>query len=235
MTPIGITIQSRGYAALAKEASRRFRRFTGLECLTLKTEDGYFAKLNLDKLAPKRPIIFFDADLWLLRPMNIKQVVNWTAVNDPGVYHDHAFPHEDCLATGIYMPHYFNSGLIMCDLRVKTHRDVFKEARRLHRAAKRKGAYQTKDPGDQFYLNLAIHRLGTPITLLPFQYNFYMHMVKGGCFPHIPREVIGLHAAGVRLSEKMDHLKLFSKALSYPTEKMKYGALMASQRHDEMR
>ena len=57
------------------------------------------------------------------------------------------------------------------------------------------------------FLNFALQQLGVPLKLLPFSFNFYKKAVEWGSFPYIPREIVGLHAAGVPLERKFQVLR----------------------------
>lgn len=218
MPPVGVTIISPSYSKVGKEAVRRFKEFTGLpvKIIRCRDEDGYYTKLCLDRKVGRRPIIYFDADWWALRP------VNWASINfgvfsavpDWGVFHPHAFPKEDCEMLGMRKDLYFNSGFWCADFSNPLHRKMFQEARKLwNRHQKKK---MTGDPGEQTILNLARHRTGTPIQILPTVVNYYRHSTSEGVYQDIPSEVIGLHAAGVPLKKKFRHLKTGAEWLTYP-------------------
>lgn len=223
-----VTIISPSYQSVGAEAVRRMKKFSGLNVRVIECsdEEGFETKLNLDMIMDRKKFLFFDSDYWLLRklPLDSWDGSSWLAVNDPGVFAPYAFPFSDCKREGMDRAKYWNSGFFCCDTRRPEHRAVFQEARALRKRVMSGTARKPDDFGDQYYLNMACQTLGTPMTLLPFVFNFYRHMISGGCFPFIPAEVIGLHAAGVPVrakrpghEDKLTHLTYMSKALTYPT------------------
>ena len=223
-----VTIISPSYQSVGAEAVRRMKKFSGLQVKVIECsdEEGFETKLNLDMIMDRRKFVFFDSDYWLLRklPLDSWDGSSWLAVNDPGVFAPYAFPFSDCKREGMDRAKYWNSGFFCCDTRRSEHRAVFQEARALRKRVMSGTASKPDDFGDQYYLNMACQKLATPLTLLPFVFNFYRHMISGGCFPFIPAEVIGLHAAGVPVKakrpgheDKLTHLTYMSQALTYPT------------------
>lgn len=223
-----VTIISPSYESVGREAVRRMKKFSGLQVKVIECsdEEGFETKLNLDMIMDRGKFVFFDSDYWLLRelPLDSWDGSAWLAVNDPGVFAPYAFPFSDCKREGMDREKYWNSGFFCCDTRRPEHRAVFQEARALRKRVLNGTAKKPDDFGDQYYLNMACQKLAVPMVLLPFVFNFYRHMISGGCFPFIPAEVIGLHAAGVPVKakkqgqeDKLTHLNYMSKALSYPT------------------
>lgn len=223
-----VTIISPSYQSVGAEAVRRMKKFSGLNVKVIECsdEEGFETKLNLDMIMDRKKFLFFDSDYWLLRklPLDSWDGSAWLAVNDPGVFAPYAFPFSDCKREGMDRAKYWNSGFFCCDTRRPEHRAVFQEARALRKRVMSGTASKPDDFGDQYYLNMACQKLGTPVSLLPFVFNFYRHMISGGCYPFIPAEVIGLHAAGVPVKakrpgheDKLTHLTYMSKALTYPT------------------
>lgn len=209
---IGVTVVTPAYKHLEKEAVARFKAYTGLpvKVIRCKDEDGFKAKLELDRHCPKTRIVFFDVDLWLLRPMNPYKnwsPFSWMAVNDRAVFNMHAFPHTDCGRHQMNKHRYFNSGLIGLNLAFPPHREVFKEARRLRQMVLRKKLPAPVDVTDQFYLNKAVQNLNIGQAMMPEKFNFYMKSADWGQSPCIPREIVGLHAAGEPLKRKLRALK----------------------------
>ena len=214
IAPLGVTIVTPGYEAMAEEAIRRFKAATGCEAV-LRIEvpegEGFNAKLHLDELCPARPIVFFDADLWMLREFDVGALMpvndEWIAVHDPAVWDAESWPARDCATHEMEPGDYVNTGLFACDLSKHFAREIFARARAL-------ASTETMiDPTDQGLLNLARHRLQVPIRLLPAVFNFYPLAVAWGTFPFTPRGVIGLHAAGFPAADKLAALQHFALTL----------------------
>lgn len=221
---IGVTVSSPKYAHLTDEAVKRFRAMTGLDVVVIwsQQEPAFASKLNLDLLVAARPIVFFDVDLWMLRPFDfvpLAQSKFFSAVPDPGALNKDAFPHTDCEREGWEKANYFNSGLFCCDLSRPEIRDIFKTARRLLTACHDKQFAKPVDWTDQFFLNYAV-QLHAGLYKLPFAMNFYKKAVDWGSFPHIPREIIGLHAAGVPIKDKLATLQREAAVFGEPSGKM---------------
>ena len=213
--PIGVTVISPSYREVGREAVKRFKRFTGLDVhiIRCRDEDGFHAKLRLDKACGRRPIIFFDADYWLLDRPGFEAMASpaLVAVHDPAAFNPYAFPHTDCEAFHMPKSEYFNSGLMLLDFRLPQHRKLFQLARALYKRAKEKPT----DTTDQFWLNLARLRLGIPLTRLPTQYNFYLLSAYWGQQAWIPRHIIGLHGAGIPAREKHTRLQQQSAVFTH--------------------
>jgi len=207
--PLGVTVVTPSYAALAAEAIARFRAATG--CAAVLTIDvpedqGFLAKMHLDELCAQRPIIFFDADWWALREIDVEQVMvsgaGFRAVHDPAAFGAESWPGKDCLTAGIPQLEYFNTGFFACDLSQHQTRQVFAHARDLRDA----GRVQLADPTDQGWINLARHSLGQFVSLMPQRFNYYHLSAVWGYYPHTPRGIVGLHAAGYSGADKMGAL-----------------------------
>lgn len=206
--PVGVTLVSPGYEHLAEEAVRRFRVSTGLSVLVLhvEREPSYAAKLNLDLLVAPRPIVFFDVDLWMLRPHEFAPLAGsgrFGAVPDAGAWNPRTFPYADCEREGWDRADYFNSGLLVCDLARPEIRAVFAAARKRLADCHAGRQEAPADYGDQYFLNWAVRQQPGLLRRLPLELNFYKRVVDGGNYPHLPREIIGLHAAGIPLGEKL--------------------------------
>lgn len=205
---IGVTIVTPSYRHLYRDAAKRFRENTGLKVHAIRVADsrGFRAKLELDKLAPRDRIVFFDVDAWVIKPIDFEAFPEnaWHAVNDPAVYLRGAFPRTDCEQFGIPKEFYFNSGLMVLDLRNADHRKVFKTARRLHDQGM---LPPPADWTDQLWLNKALLHHRVPINHIPFRFNMYPMAVKHGGVPSFPRYAQVIHAAGFKLPEKLDALK----------------------------
>lgn len=213
---IGITVISPSYAKVGAEAVRRFKKFTGREVKVIQCADvdGYTNKLNLD-LLHKGPMVFFDADWWLLRewrPQATGPV--WTACLDPLVAAPFTFACKDCDRFNLDKTRYFNSGLFFCDTSLDSHRAVFKRARQMHRENARSTLVKAIDHTDQGWLNAAVQHLNVPQAFLPFAYNYYHFGVTEGGFPFTPAEVFGLHGAGIPPQHKAAKMRMQSAFLS---------------------
>lgn len=221
---IGVTICTPGYGALATEASRRFRQFTGLEVLRIEAGEGsgFEAKLRLPELSPQQPVVYFDADLWLLRETDFAayfQPMGVAGVVDPGTADAESFVSHDVAALGLDAARYFNSGLFLADFRAGPVRAAFAAAKAAFAAKAAKGI---RDYGEQSCLNLGIQSQGKliPFTPLPAGYNFFMHAVTHG-YGGFPPIVNGLHAAGIGLAEKMVMLEQQAAVFGYRTPRRK--------------
>jgi hypothetical protein len=222
---IGVTVSSPKYQALTDEAVRRFRAATGLDVVVLwsEQEPAFAAKLNLDLLVAARPIVFFDVDLWMLRPFDFLPLARsgrFCAVPEPGAWNPRAFPHGDSEREGWDKSTYFNSGLFVCDLAQPEVQRVFADARGRLSECHAKAARRPTDWTDQFYLNWAVQRQPGLLKRLPFSLNFYKKAVDWGSYPYIPREIIGLHAAGVPVEEKLEKLRREASVFGEPVGKM---------------
>jgi hypothetical protein len=222
---VGVTVVSPAYQHLLEESISRFRAATGLDVVVLWTSDetGFGAKLNLDLLLAPRAVVFFDIDLWMLRPFNFSALAaarRFCAVHDPGVWVPNCFPRMDCEREEWHHLDYFNSGLFVCDLGQPEIRNVFADARARLRASTEGGVPPPRDITDQFYLNWAVQRQPGLFQRMPFELNFYKVTVDGGAFPHIPREIIGLHAAGVPVDQKLERLRTEAAVFGAPVRPM---------------
>lgn len=214
---IGATIITRDYAEIGAEAARRFREHTGLPVLRIEVDDGegFDAKLALPDLCPARRVVFFDADLWMLRPADLAPWAQsaFAAVPDPQAFSPRSFCREDALTIGINAALYFNSGFFIADLGDSGVREAFASA-----SIARKTGGPMKDITDQSWLNAAVRKGATPV-MMPPEWNFYPLSWVWGCVREMPRAVIGLHAAGVPgAGAKMDHLRQWAAVLSTPMD-----------------
>lgn len=212
--PIGVTFVSPGYEHLEKEAVSRFREMTGgLECLVIHTGtlrgSSFAAKLNLDLLVAPRPIVFFDADLWFIRPFDFASLGKsdqWCAVPDPCSTNLSSFCGQDSKREGWEVGTYFNSGLFVCDLARPEIRRVFADARAQLDRVIRDEVAPPVDSTDQYYLNWAVHQQPGLFKPLPLAMNFFAIAIHHGSLSEFPANIIGLHAAGVHLNRKLETL-----------------------------
>lgn len=200
---IGITVHTPEYKSLAVEACRRWREFTGLPVKRIERKrDGFRWKLRLDELHDG-PCCFFDADWWLLREWKPESSgLLWQAVQDPMAFCDYSFVGKDCERFNLTREHYWNSGLFVCDLEREEHRAVFERARETWEENAESRLVSAHDATDQLHLNLATRELHTPMSMLPSSLNYYHFATLHGANPCIPREIIGLHGAGIPLKQK---------------------------------
>ena len=73
---------------------------------------------------------------------------------------------------------------------------------------------------DQYFLNWGVQRQKGLLKRLPFALNFYKPAVDWGSYPFIPREIIGLHAAGAPLRDKLQTLESQAAVFGGPTNSM---------------
>lgn len=216
---IAVTVVTPSYRHLEKESVRRVKKFTGLpvKVIRCKDKDGFFKKLELDKECGRQRIMFFDVDWYALRAFDPKSWCDrsWLAVNDSAVWNPHAFPNTDCGLFKMDKLKYFNSGFFICNLALKEHRQVFQVARRLRAKVVRKTMPKPVDWTDQIYFNLAAQQLNINLSLVPTKFNAYILAAAWGQLPFIPRDIVGIHAAGVPLKDKERALKLQSEVFGY--------------------
>ena len=211
---IAVTVVTPSYRHLEKEAVKRFKKNSGLpvHVIRCKDKDGFMKKLELDKECGRQRIVFFDVDFWLLRKVDFAKWDAFTifAVHDSAVFNPHAFPHTDCQNLGLEKLRYFNSGFMVVNLALQSHRKVFAEARKLRKRVVSGKLANPTDVTDQFYLNKAAQDVGAPLHLVPLKFNYYHKAAQWAQIPFIPRDVVGLHAAGEKIEDKLHALKIQS-------------------------
>lgn len=216
---IGITIASPKYAEIAEEARSRFSRYTGLNCLVFHTqhESNYTVKLQLWKLFKEtnQSFCFFDCDNFCVRDCDLSEFENKTefiAVKDsdghklnPSNFVD-AFSYKDCVTHNLDPSRYFNGGFFIANS--KYHQKVFETALGYIRNPK----IHFDDFGEQSALNLAVRDTGTELKLISVDYNAVVggsvDMIKDVC-----PDPYFIHAAGMELKYKIDHLKYQEKRI----------------------
>lgn len=215
----GCTIITPGYEEVGEEAVRRFQKFTGLPVTVLRLggRSGHAYKLALPRLAPAwAPVVFFDADLWLLRETNFEPFIvpdGIAGVPDPGTADAESFVCHDVAALGLKADQYFNSGLFIADLSCERVRGAFDQAAAL---LDQREALGVKDYGEQSCLNAAVQRAGLPFRAMPAGFNFFMHSVQHG-YGAFPPIVHGLHGAGIALADKCRRLTDQALVFGYRT------------------
>lgn len=213
---IVVTICTPAYAHMREDAVKRFRECFGLPVLVIEAEDvaGYDMKLMLDLYCGPKTVIYCDMDWWPLRPIppQVWQSGAWCAVRDHGYKHPHSFASHDIAKHKLDALLYFNSGFFVCNLANPQHVAVFGLARSLLADVRAKKRPRVGDFGDQFYLNAAVQEYAVPLNLLPVSFNWIRGFAEHGMFPYVPRVVYGVHAAGVPLAGKLDHLRTMEQA-----------------------
>ena len=208
---IAVTVVTPSYRHLEKEAVRRVKKFTGLpvKVIRCKDKDGFFKKLELDKECGRQRVLFFDCDLWLTMPIDFKSFdpTCFFAVHDAGIYNPQIFPRQDCDLYKMDMMRYFNSGLMLINFSIPEHRKVFQKARLFARQVKSGKLPKPFDKTDQLFINMGVQSTNPNLSLLPQKFNYYHFGWEYGQIQNIPRGIIGLHAAGVLLKDKLSALQ----------------------------
>lgn len=216
---IGVTLVSPGYEELAMEAIKRAKFFAGLDTLALfvHSEPAFFRKLDLCKLVGRRKVVFYDADLWFVAPVDFRSLnPGFWAVQERGAVTPNVFPHMDCAKFSLDACRYVNTGLMCFDLGLRRHREVFNVARKLAVDAIKKPGTDTFDRTEQSWLNIAMQQIDVDQQFLPFSYNYFDWSVEH--FGNTrPEHIIGYHAAGVQLIDKLAHLRDNTQPLPCPT------------------
>jgi hypothetical protein len=224
---IAVTVATPDYADMAHENAMWFKRNSGIDTMVVHVSastlrEGFETKLSLDKLTAGK-IVFFDSDYRL-----IKDVRGWIqgwdignkiiGVHEPSASKgdDKFFSFLDPRTLGIPIKTHINTGFFACDTSKPIIKRVFSDARQIFHE-KTNGLWnKITDQTDQTILNLAIHRNGARVKLADSAWNwFYYAFREGWC--DFPREVIGLHAAGVfGPVAKREHLEHGTKFLGIP-------------------
>lgn len=219
MSPIiGITTCNPAYEALAIEAARRFRHYTGCDCIILTANDGGFdLMLEAVRVAHGRVFCLFDADLWFIRHTSLDQFIGMeglAAVADPAALHD-TFCRRDAETIGFLPERYVNTGLIFANSADSRVILAFDRASVMH-AEKKAGLWGTiEDHTEQSILNAALHEQGLPTQFLPQAWNVYTHAARYNHVDTLPAQPIAIHAAGVPLDKKMHRLGLECATFEY--------------------
>lgn len=206
-----ITIITPSYERVGREMVRRVKRFTGHDVKVVECPDseGFRMKLNLDKLAGRRKIIWMDCDMWPLREWTPEDIHLGDCIQacwDHAVLQPHSFCYKDCHEHGLPWEKYANSGLVCWNNANPDHRDLFKVARKSW-SDQRKGKKTYVDVTDQGHISFAINELGLPLQFLPESYNCYLAGIFWGQRPYVPREIINLHGAGIPAKKKYNRMK----------------------------
>jgi hypothetical protein len=219
VTMEAVTVISPGYEDVGLEAVKRFNKFARCNGQPLRVTilsepvsgPGVYArKLDMDGFRSKS-VVFFDADYWLLRPVDFGAFENtqeFIGVRDHGTQLQGCFPREDCANFGLPPESYINTGFFI--FHPGLHHEVWPLARELMA----KGGMA--DHGEQSYLNLALHKLNIPRTTLPVKYNFWKFLADWGGLPFYPRGIIGLHGAGIPANLKVKQLTAQAEVFETP-------------------
>lgn len=204
-------------------------KFSRLKVKVIEVADaeGFQTKLNLDRLSPKGPCLFFDCDLWSLREWNAKEIIGspvFVGVHDHAVWNCHTFCHHDCLKHGLVASAYINTGLFFWRNDSADHREVFRIARASW-AQKKAGKKVYEDVTDQAHLNFGLLETKTRVSMLPIRYNMYAFGVRHGQFPYFPRDVINLHGAGITPKKKFSQMKAEAKVFGQKIYPMHQAAI----------
>lgn len=207
---IAITVACPAYADLANEQAEHFRRHSKLDTIVVHNNDSSFRhKLDLEQMFRGQKVVFFDADYRLIRDAHFNDIGEqgeFIACHDCGLHDINQFPSPDSAILDINPALYFNSGLWVADFRYESHRHAFAIARQLFEE-KRNGLWSgIGDLGEQSFLNAGVQKAGVQIRHLHPRYNFMFHSWRWGAMPEIPREIIGIHAAGTELGDKRNML-----------------------------
>lgn len=224
---IAITIATPDFADMANENAQWFKRNSGMEVIVLHSnattmEDGFSAKLELDKIH-KGKVVFFDADYRLVS--DVKGVIQSWDVSGRiiGVQETSAefgdkrfFPYADSVSLSLPAHKHLNTGFLVCDTSSTMVKDVFADARQIC-AERSNGLWsQISDRTDQTIINLAIHRRQARVSLRPIEWNWFYYAFREG-WTYFPQKIIGLHAAGVfGAKAKQEHLDAATKMISIP-------------------
>lgn len=212
-----LTVITPSYERVGREMVKRVKRFTGhdVKVIEVPDEQGFEAKLTLDRHAGKRRALFLDADIWPLREWNPDETILGNCVQgcwDHATTNPHAFPHTDCHKNGLDWQTYLNTGFLAWGNHLAEHRELFKVARQSWKDQKR-GKKHYVDKTDQAHLVHGIQTLNLRVQLLPIQYNCYLFGIFHGQFPFIPRDIINLHGAGIPAKHKYGRLKAQASVL----------------------
>lgn len=226
---IACTLVSPAFEHMVFDAVRHFKDNTGMDVHIIwsDAEPAHNKKLEVSQLFKGQSVVFFDADLWVIRPLDLSQFNNvpeFVCVRDPGIFDPDQFPQKDSVILGIKQGDYFNSGFFVANFRREDHCRAFDIALQLC-AEQDNGMWPgIGDHGEQSFLNVGVQRAGCTVKYLPFAYNCYNLAVRFGCYPEYPREIVCLHAAGVHYTEKQRWLQTRKEVFGEPSRAMLPGA-----------
>ena len=215
---VGVTISSPAVRRMADEAAERFSWATGLRTY-IRSEPAdrcYRAKFDLARDL-EGTVVYFDADLWFLRKFDITRYYDrreFLATLDPGRFEIGHFPLHDSKVMGLDPGRYFNSALMIWNLR---HEEAWKEARRISASGKypnlhdpgnpSEGGTRLRDFGEQSHINAAIQNTGTPFEALPATLNYMPYAAREMDGYKRLNDPIACHAAGYAIEHKQGFLE----------------------------
>lgn len=213
---IGVTINNGGYyRPICDEAVRRFKKYTGIQTVVVIDTDNdkrrfsFFTKLRLHTMFPNASFVFFDADLWFIKNIQLTEYDNsesFYACLDAGRDSEVDFPIHDCHVLGIDKFKYFNSGLFIANGRNQKHRDAFDLASLLFQRVK------LFDFGEQSVLNAGIQRNNIKLEFLDSKLNYPIICDQKNCYKPEHRysdEPYAIHALGYKSEEKQIRLQQY--------------------------
>ena len=221
VTPIvGFTIATPGYFDLAYECAARIRRYAGIDCLILTSEDrqkGYELKFDLPRLAGSRVFLFMDADAWLIRDVSLDRFIGmegFAAVPDPAALHP-TFCQNDADVLNFPRERYCNTGVFLANSMDSRVIRAFDRATALL-AEKRAGLHPLiQDVTEQSVLCKALFDEQLPTQFLPHEMNVYLHAAQYGHVDTIPARPLAVHAAGIPLHDKFRVLQQQAAVFSF--------------------
>ena len=221
---IAVTIATPDYMPMATTQAHHFQRHSGLKTVIVMIDsksDGYAEKLNLPDLFPSQKIVFFDADYRLIRDVSFKEFLRSGGVHgvhDGAAYDNGSFPCLDCKTLGIPPNEYINTGLFIADFSSEGVVKAFAIARQLNEDRKN-GHLKIEDKTEQSILNAGIQRSAAKITHMHPRWNFYPYGYHHGFIPEMPRNIIGIQAAGISgIEEKTSCLDAYQKVFGGHTK-----------------
>lgn len=206
---IGAIITNEQYMDMASEASKRFTRHTGLNCIIIHScanREQLFREKLLALLFCQQTMVLFDSDLWFIRDCNLKEFDEKNdiyAVRDPGRYCTDSAPWKDCKAHDLNVDLYFNSGMVIANMR---HRHIFQHAYNLFEDSKCK----VVDFGEQSYLNIACQKLGQRVSFLDDAYNYAPFAEFHNLSTAKLKQPYCIHAMGYAGDQKQEALRYYS-------------------------
>lgn len=196
---IGVTIGfGNEWNAVAKRAAARMSELTGLDCRVIDSVSGeyehssWFKCHAIEKFPESDSFLYFDADIWCLKPWNPEQLFEshggkFCAVLEP----QHNAIDIECGRWAIDRKKYFNGGLMMFG---REHKYVFENALRYHPF----GRWYEQTP-----LNISAQLL-PDLCLLPQKYNTLAH---GGRTPQDLSDVVNLHWCSCNSANQIKELQ----------------------------
>lgn len=213
---IAATLCTPQYAKLCHDQVEHFRNQCDLPVFAIHLKEETFRissgrKLELHRMFRGQKVLFFDADWRAIRKLDLDLLeelseTHFVAVSDPGVNDPGSFPKNDSKQFGIDPALYFNSGFFVANFALESHVKAFSLAFELYRQSKNGMWGSIFDFGEQSYLNAGVQKSGASIHLLPPAWNWFHYAWVQGHIEHVPREIIGLHAAGTPFDLKKQTL-----------------------------